>query len=89
MSAGEQLRDYLPVEKIARYLAAIVLQHNIQGIINCCNGKPISIRKFIEDYIQQMGYSIKLNLNYFPYPDYEPMAFWGDNRKLQRILNSR
>ena len=88
MSAGEQLRDYLPVEKIARYLAAIVLQANVQGIINCCNGKPISVRKLIEDFIQQMGYSIKLNLGYFSYPDYESMAFWGDNRKLQRILSS-
>jgi dTDP-6-deoxy-L-talose 4-dehydrogenase (NAD+) len=89
MSAGEQLRDYLPVEKIARHLVAIALQPNVQGIINCCSGKPISVRKFIEDYIQQMGYTIQLNLGYYPYPDYEPMAFWGDNRKLQRILNSK
>ncbi len=26
-----------------------------------------------------------LNLGFFPYPDYEPMEFWGDNYKLQKI----
>jgi dTDP-6-deoxy-L-talose 4-dehydrogenase (NAD+) len=88
MSGGEQLRDYLPVDKIAKYLTAIALQQNVQGIINCCSGKPVSVRKFVEDYILQRNSSIKLNLGYFPYSDYEPMAFWGNNRILQRILDA-
>ena len=28
---------------------------------------------------------MKLNLGYYPYPTYEPMAFWGDNTKLDLI----
>ena len=86
MSGGEQLRDYLPVEKVAEYIAAIALQTEIQGIINCCSGTPISIRKLVEMHARKRGYSIELNLGYYPYPDYEPMAFWGDNSKLQSIL---
>ncbi len=86
MSGGEQLRDYLPVEKVAEYIAAIALQKQIQGIINCCSGKPISIRKFVEEYIKRKKYAIELNLSYYAYPDYEPLAFWGDNKKLHRIL---
>ena len=62
------------------------MQNKICGIINCCNGKPISIRKLIEDHIKKRGKSIKLNLGYYSYPDYEPMAFWGDNTKLKKIL---
>ena len=86
MSGGEQLRDYLPVEKVAEYIATIAQQKRIQGIINCCSGKPISIRKFVEEYLKREEYSIELNLGYYAYPDYEPLAFWGDNKKLHRIL---
>ncbi|MDH4128865.1 MAG: NAD(P)-dependent oxidoreductase [Spirochaetota bacterium] len=86
MSGGEQLRDYLPIEKLAEYIVKIVLQNKITGIINCCSGQPISVRKLVDDYLKQKNKSIELNLGYYPYPDYEPMAFWGNNAKLKKIL---
>jgi len=88
MSGGEQLRDYLSIEKVAEYIIKISLQEKILGIINCCSGEPISIRKLVETHIEKSGKSIKLNLGYYPYPDYEPMAFWGDNSKLNTILDN-
>jgi len=88
MSGGEQLRDYLPVEKVAENIVSIALQDKIQGIINCCSGKSISIRKFVETFLEEKQADIQLNLGYYPYPDYEPMAFWGDSRKLSLILKS-
>lgn len=87
MSGGKQLRDFLYVEKAAEYIAKISLQNEITGIINCCSGKPISIKRFVEKYLEKNNKSIQLNLGYYPYPDYEPMAFWGDNSKLKRIIN--
>jgi len=86
MSGGEQLRDYLPVEKVAEYIVKISMQNKINGIINCCGGKPISIRNLVENYLKNRDKTIKLNLGYYPYPVYEPMAFWGDNTKLKSIL---
>jgi dTDP-6-deoxy-L-talose 4-dehydrogenase (NAD+) len=86
MSGGEQLRDYLIVEKIAEYIVKISIQTKTFGNINCCSGEPISIRKFIENYIIDNNLDIELNLGYYPYPDYEPMAFWGDDSKLKSIL---
>ncbi len=88
MSGGEQLRDYLPVEILSEYIVKISLQNKITGIINCCSGKPISIRNLAENYIREKGADIKLNFGYYPYPDYEPMAFWGDNLKLLQIINN-
>ncbi len=87
MSGGEQLRDYLPVEKVAEYVVKVALQRKVKGIINCCSGKPISIRKLVEDYIAKKQKSIHLNLGRYPYPDYEPIAFWGDSSRLERLLN--
>ena len=86
MSAGEQLRDYLPVEKVSEYIVKISLQNKINGIINCCSGDPISIRNLVEKYLEKNKKSIKLNLGYYPYPDYEPVAFWGDDTKLKLII---
>lgn len=87
MSGGEQLRDYLPVEKVAEYIVKIAQQDQVTGIINCCSGTPISIRKLVEDYLDKKKTTIPLNLGYYPYPDYEPMEFWGDATKLNKILS--
>ena len=88
MSGGEQLRDYLPVEKVAAYVVKIALQNKLTGIINCCSGNPITVKEFVEKYLEQQQQSIRLNLGYYPYADYEPMRFWGDNKKLKIIINN-
>ena len=87
MSGGDQVRDYLPVEKVADYLARIATQEEIIGIINCCSGNPVAVKDFVKDYLRRTHKEIKLNLGYYPYPDYEPMKFWGDNKKLRSIID--
>lgn len=87
MSAGDQVRDYLPVEEVARNLVSILEHPDCSGIINCCSGQPVSVRQLVEQRIAERGANIQLNLGHYPYPDYEPMAFWGDNTKLKKILN--
>ena len=87
MSGGEQLRDYLPVEKVAEYIVKIAMQNKIAGIVNCCSGEPISIRRLVENYLTEKNKNIELNLGFYPYTDYEPMSFWGDKKKLNKVLN--
>ncbi|MBF0230145.1 MAG: NAD(P)-dependent oxidoreductase [Desulfamplus sp.] len=77
MSGGEQLRDYMPIEEIARRIYFLIENSSIKGVINCCSGKPISVRSLVEKSIKEKNSDIKLDLGYYPYPDYEPMAFWG------------
>lgn len=84
---GEQLRDFLPVGKVAEYIVKVALQESVTGIINICSGRPISVRRFIEDYLKSTGSSMVLELGDQPYNSYEPMAFWGSRKKLDRILN--
>ncbi len=86
MSGGEQVRDFLPIEKVAEYLVKIVLQDKVTGVINCCSGTPITVKAFVEKHLQLTNRHISLNLGYYPYPDYEPMSFWGDNKKLKQII---
>jgi nucleoside-diphosphate-sugar epimerase len=86
MSKGEQERDYLPVEKVAENIVRIARQQATTGIINCCSGQPVTVKAMVEDYLQQKGKTMDLNLGYYPYPDYEPFRFWGDPSKLKTIL---
>lgn len=89
MSGGEQLRDYLPVTEAAKHLVLLALAKKDIGIINICSEKPISVRKLVEGWIKENDWSIKLNLGHYPYPDYEPMAFWGERQKLDSCLKSQ
>lgn len=86
MSGGEQLRDYLPVTDVAKYIVSLALQKKDIGTVNICSGKPVSVRKLVEGWIVENNWPITLNLGYYPYPDYEPMAFWGDRQKLDRYM---
>lgn len=86
MSGGEQTRDFLPVEKVAEYIVDVATQTNITGIINCCSGIPVTIKQMVLNYLNLRHQSIKLNFGYYPYPDYEPMHFWGDNNRLNQII---
>jgi len=63
-------------------------KNEITGIINCCSGLPVSIKQFVKDYLQKTGQHISLNYGFYPYTDYEPMHFWGDNSKLKMILDN-
>jgi len=65
MSGGEQLRDYLEINEVIENIILILQQKEyINQPINCCSGKPISIRKFVEDYLKTKGYNLNLNLGY-------------------------
>ncbi len=86
MSGGEQLRDYLSVQELAAYVAQIVGQKEFTGIVNACSGKPVSVRSIVEQRIAAENSNLSLNLGYYPYPQHEPMAFWGNDIKLKQIL---
>lgn len=86
MSAGEQLRDFLSVDDIGRHVATLACLKKDVGIVNVCSGTPTSVRTLVEGWIDANNWQIALNRGYFPYPAYEPLAFWGSDRKLKKLL---
>lgn len=87
MSGGEQKRDYLPVEEVAKNIIQLSLTKDENGIVNCSSGQPIKIIDLVKNYLSKNQVNIELNIGYYSYPDYEPFEFWGDNTKLKTILN--
>jgi len=86
MSAGEQLRDFLPIETAAAYLVRVLERDHFSGVLNCCSGQPTAVRSLVEAHVARRGAQIDLNLGHYPYPAHEPMAFWGDARRLRAVL---
>ena len=77
MSPGEQLRDYLPVETVAKRLVDLALEPRDRGPVNVCSGHPISVRRLVETWLRESGWRIELGLGQYPYSAHEPLAFWG------------
>jgi len=86
MSRGEQLRDYLPVTEVAQRLVTLIEHPELDGVTNICSGIPISVRRLVEQRLMERGTTMDLNLGFYGYPSYEPMAFWGDDTRLRSVL---
>ncbi len=89
MSGGEHKRDYLPVEEAASLLVLLAMTKQDNGIVNVCSGKPVKVSELVKGWLSDNKWQIKLNLGAYPYPDYEPMEFWGDNTKLLKTLQGK
>jgi len=86
MSGGAQIRDYLEVTDLAVAIIKTSLQSEVTGITNICSGKPVTVRALVEQRIEEKGSSIKPQFGFYPYPDHEPMEFWGDTSRLDRAV---
>ena len=89
MSGGQQVRDFLHVKKVAENIVKISFQNEVGGVINICSGEPVTVEKFVKKYLDKQNRKMILNLGFYPYPDYEPMSFWGDIYKLNKVKNEQ
>lgn len=87
MSPGDQLRDYLPVEVMADYLARLaVLRLEVPLVVNVCSGSPIAVRQLVETWAKKCRSAITLQAGVHPYPSHEPRNFWGNSQVLKSLL---
>lgn len=88
MSGGQQIRDFHPVSPAASEIVSLALKQRSFGIVNGCSGQPVTVQAFVERYLASCNLSIKLELGFYPYTDYEPFEFWGDTSYLNHCLAS-
>lgn len=86
MSGGEQIRDYLSIEQACSKIADVIFKDFFNGVVNCCSGKGISVRRLVEDVIAQRQSLIKPKLGGYPYASHEPFAFWGSSKKFDNLF---
>lgn len=88
-TSGRCKYDFLPYEEFCRQVVAVVEQDEVNGIINICSGEPISLGDYIEHFINDNGFLIKLGYGKYPDRPYDSPAIWGDASKIRKILAAR
>lgn len=87
-TTGKTKYDFIKVDELAYQIATASTQEDVAGIINCCSGNPVSLADRVEQYIKENHLSIKLDYGKFPDRPYDPPIIYGDNTKIQIILNA-
>lgn len=88
-TTGKNKYDFIDVDELARQIAAVVSQDQVNGVINCCTGEPISLADRVERYIKDNGLDIKLDYGAFPDRPYDSPGVWGDATKIKQIMAAR
>lgn len=86
LNSGELLYDFISVNELGDMIAAVASQSEITGIINCCSGRPISLKTMVLRFIEENNLKIKPVWGQFPLRPYDSQAIWGDTTKLSDIL---
>lgn len=88
-TTGRNQYDFIDYSEFCEQVAAVVGQRQINGIIECCSGYPMSLKERMEEFIKENGYSIQLDYGAFPDRPYDSKAVWGDNSKIMRIMQDK
>ena len=88
-TTGKNLYDFIEVDQLAAQIAASVMQTEVDGIINCCSGKPMSLADKVESFIKEHGFDIQLEYGAFPDRPYDSPGVWGDAAKIQMIMGKQ
>ena len=85
-TTGMNQFDFIDYDEFCHQVSAVVRQNKINGIINCCSGRPERIGDRVERFIKDNGYLIKLKYGAFPERSYDSKAIWGNSKKIEAII---
>ncbi|OFQ97738.1 NAD-dependent epimerase/dehydratase family protein [Alloscardovia sp. HMSC034E08] len=85
-TTGKNKYDFINVDELAHQIAATVGQTEVDGVINCCTGEPLSLAERVEQYIRDNNLNISLDYGAFPDRPYDSPGVWGDATKIRSIL---
>ena len=85
-TSGKNKYDFIHVTQLADQIAHVVNQDEVDGIINCCSGNPISLADKVEEYIKENHYRIRPQYGAFPDRPYDSPGVWGDAEKIKKIM---
>lgn len=85
-TTGKNKYDFIHVDDLAEQIMRASVQDDVNGVINVCSGKPVSLGEQIEWFIKKHDFDIKLEYGAFPDRPYDSDAVWGDATKINQIM---
>lgn len=87
-TSGLNKYDFIDVEELARQISLASLQNEVNGIINCCSGVPVSLKDKVEAFIAEKKLDIRPEYGVYPIRKYDSPIIYGDNGLIQKILSN-
>lgn len=87
-TTGLNQYDFIDIDDLATEIALAGTQDEVTGIINCCSGKPISLKEKIESFLQDNHLDVQLNYGEFPERPYDSKLLYGNNEKIKKIVQN-
>ena len=88
-TTGKNKYDFINISILAEMISKAALQTEVTGIINCCSGKPVSLKEKVELFLKENNLKIKLEYGVFPDRSYDSPAIWGNNSIISKIMNNK
>jgi dTDP-6-deoxy-L-talose 4-dehydrogenase (NAD+) len=88
-TTGSSRYDFIDVGKLAEQIATVVEATGETGIINCCTGRPVSLRAQVERFIADNDLPIELEIGAFADRPYDSPGVWGDATRIRHIMATR
>lgn len=89
MNSGKNKYDFILLEQLCEQIIASSVQKEINGVINVCSGRPVSLGEQVEKFIQDNNINMNLNYGVFPDRPYDSPCVYGDTKKIKKIMLNR
>lgn len=87
-TSGTNQYDFIDVDDLSLEIALASVQQEVNGVINCCTGKPVALKDKVEQFIKKHELDIELAYGMFPDRPYDSKVIYGDNTKIKRIVEN-
>ncbi|MEY8481354.1 NAD(P)-dependent oxidoreductase [Lachnospiraceae bacterium 48-21] len=88
LNSGKNRYDFISLENLASEIALTVIQDEVAGTINCCTGRPVSLKEKVEEFIQDKNLSIRPQYGVYPERSYDSSIIYGDTTKISEIVRN-
>ena len=88
-TSGKNKYDFIHIEDLALQISHSVMQDKVNGVIEVCSGKPVSLAQQVESYIKDNDLSIRLDYGKYPDRAYDSPCIYGDNDKINQIMRNK
>jgi dTDP-6-deoxy-L-talose 4-dehydrogenase (NAD+) len=83
---GKEEYDYIHVNEVAKQISAIISQREVDGIIDCCSGKPMKLKDMVEQFISERQLKIRPEYGVFKTRDCDSKVIYGNPDKINKIM---
>jgi nucleoside-diphosphate-sugar epimerase len=86
---GKNKYDFIDVKELGMQIAYASLQSEVNGIINVCSGKSVTLKDKVEQFLFENNLKIRPEYGVFQARKYDSPEIFGDATKIVEIIQKR